>query len=407
MPVNGSFLDSSGLSYLWSKLSDMFDSKLDLSPGIDIPSHANLDTYTEPGSYCVQNADTAATITNTPSTATGYYLLVIRTSTSSSVRLLQMAFPISDANNTLMWSRRYTKNGWTHTTSWNITRNGEDSVPTSGSSHYLTSGGIYNAIQAVKDLIAIEMDDGPKNILKLGFTSYTGTGVSCNNNGDGTITINITTKPSSTKVCIFALDSDRAATVDSRNTIPTGQYMVKATGNSNFRIQMYETEGTNTVNLLSETSWTDDVLATYSGSKPYVVFRILAAANTPVGSYTITPCCIPISKYNVSSATTKYTPQLPELYWAVRENSVYKISLGANDTADADTYKTPGAYVFSGSGSISNCITSAAPLRLEVKDVGGGDLMQVAYTNIAGSFATRTLVSGSWSSWYTYSGSLV
>ena len=165
MPVNGSFLDSSGLSYLWSKLSDMFDSKLDLSPGIDIPSHANLDTYTEPGSYCVQNADTAATITNTPSTATGYYLL---------------------------WSRRYTKNGWTHTTSWNITRNGEDSVPTSGSSHYLTSGGIYNAIQAVKDLIAIEMDDGPKNILKLGFTSYTGTGVSCNNNGDGTITINIT-----------------------------------------------------------------------------------------------------------------------------------------------------------------------------------------------------------------------
>lgn len=45
---------------------------------LPVPSNSDLNDFTTPGAYYVTNSSTAATISNSPVTASGYVLLVLR-----------------------------------------------------------------------------------------------------------------------------------------------------------------------------------------------------------------------------------------------------------------------------------------------------------------------------------------
>ena len=63
----------------------------DLKLGTRIPNNSDLNSYTVSGTFYVPTSAEAATITNTPTTAAGYKLIVLAQGTNSNVR--QIAFP--------------------------------------------------------------------------------------------------------------------------------------------------------------------------------------------------------------------------------------------------------------------------------------------------------------------------
>lgn len=412
MPVNGSFLDKNGLTYLWGKLSDILDGKMTLPPGVRIEAGDDLHAtkYRTQGAYYVADQTDAAQIDNTPVETSGFTMLVLKTSNAD--RCMHVAFPNSRVGDVLCYVEKYANmgSGTAGWTDWFAVRYGDDAIPTSGSTHYMTSGAIYTALQKVINPLSMMVDEGSKNVIKLGFTKYVGTGVTTTNNGDGTMSIHLTSALTANKVCIFALDSDATATADSRNTLPIGEYMVKATGDSHFRIQMYESDGSSTVNLLSETSWDSDVSATYAGTKPYVVFRIIAASGTPAGTYTIAPCCIPLSKYNINSTSTKYAPTNYELYQMAKVLEVTTQTPASGSTyADLNNYTMPGTYTFPATVSpyLSNSPVNSGTVVLEVSPPYSSGIFKHTVFKIGDAdnkFYTRYFYSSAFDDWYEFSG---
>lgn len=96
----------------------------DLAIGTDIPSNSNLDTYTTVGSYNVINGAIAATITNSPTTESGYKLLVMRLGFVN--RWCQLA--ISSQATPKLFLRWYNGTTWQN---WECFYSNADTIPIS------------------------------------------------------------------------------------------------------------------------------------------------------------------------------------------------------------------------------------------------------------------------------------
>lgn len=105
MSVNGSFLDSTGLSYVWSKLKGLFQRT---TTGTSIPSNSNLNNYETPGTYNALSNAIAATITNSP-TDHGFRLEVTAI-ISNTTYIRQTVFPNEDTG--YFYVRRKKSTSW-------------------------------------------------------------------------------------------------------------------------------------------------------------------------------------------------------------------------------------------------------------------------------------------------------
>lgn len=105
--VNGSFLDSNGLSYFWGKIKSVF-SKPTL--GTAIPSNANLNsaTYMVPGTYNAKSNAIAASISNAP-TSNGFRLEVTSI-ISDTTYIRQTVYPNNDTG--YFYARRRKDSTW-------------------------------------------------------------------------------------------------------------------------------------------------------------------------------------------------------------------------------------------------------------------------------------------------------
>lgn len=79
----------------------------DLESGTALIAGQNLDAFTTPGSFYCANGTTAAALSNTPITANGFKLIVMKV---TSVRLVQIVF--NAAANTRIYTRFWNTSTW-------------------------------------------------------------------------------------------------------------------------------------------------------------------------------------------------------------------------------------------------------------------------------------------------------
>lgn len=105
-----------------------------------IPNGSDLDDYLTPGDYYVSGSTGAATISNSPTTSSGYKLIVEQ-SYGGSGNLNQFAIALGP----VLYSRTRSGGVWK---SWRkiIDSTSVDTDPASGSTKLVTSGGVYTAL---------------------------------------------------------------------------------------------------------------------------------------------------------------------------------------------------------------------------------------------------------------------
>lgn len=158
------------------------------------------------------------------------------------------------------------------------------------------------------------IDTGAKNVLKTYDIASTTSGNVTYSVVNGVCTVSITGTQSSAKVLIYAFDTNVGTqTVDSRNTIAPGTYVLKTTGNGKIKLRAYEHNGT-TATLLAETTGSDAEF-TYTGDAPYVTFTLSVSSNTALSEPVVfTPLCALKKLYDISDKAVPYCPTLAELY---------------------------------------------------------------------------------------------
>lgn len=124
--------------------------------GIQIPNGTDLHDITTPGSYYCGTAANAATLLNCP-VSTGFHLVVTSTVSPWDVpeRVRHDLYPTGSTSSAV-----YSENlgsvtsaypdGWRP---WGVVYNIIDAVPTSGSQYAVTSGGVYDALNALNSTL--------------------------------------------------------------------------------------------------------------------------------------------------------------------------------------------------------------------------------------------------------------
>lgn len=101
-----SFLDETGLSYFYSQMKEKF-ARID--SGTAIASGADLNNYTNIGTYYVADSTVATNITNTPTTSSGYKLIVMQVTVYTTFKIQLV---ICNHMNAYIYIRRYANNSW-------------------------------------------------------------------------------------------------------------------------------------------------------------------------------------------------------------------------------------------------------------------------------------------------------
>ena len=226
-----------------------------------------------------------------------------------------------------------------------------DTVPTSGSTKAVTSGGVQAPLAEV-------INSGAKNVLKTYDVQSTTTGNVTYSVSSGVATVSISGTQTTAKVLLYAMDSDvGVTTVNSRNTIPKGTYILKTTGNGKVKLRAIEHDGTNT-NLLAETTGSDAEF-TYTGAMPYVTFTLSVSSNTSLSEpLTFIPMCCLKSLYAIDSTAEPYAlsnPVLtPALIEQVDEGSKNKFQITNSPSSSIVTVNADQTVSVVGSTGSSN-----------------------------------------------------
>lgn len=143
---------------------------------IEIPANSDLNNYTTPGNYSVRNSTTAQSITNCPSVVGG--MLTVMTSSATSA-IVQIYISASTTFGATMFLRGKpgASSSWGD---WFQLNKKYDAEPTSGSSNLITSGNIYNALEAKADVAELAPAYSNTATYKIGdICAYNGTIYKC------------------------------------------------------------------------------------------------------------------------------------------------------------------------------------------------------------------------------------
>lgn len=179
----------------------------------------------------------------------------------------------------------------------------------------------YDVNQITKNKEALKhlVDDGPKNRIKIGVSETEKQGVTFTPNGDGTITVNGTSTGSGTMIAIFDLYAQASSSTANKQDpfIEQGSYILKGTGNSGIRVQVYGYNDDLTLNVLANSS--SDAYFEVDGTYQYYVFRIWVGASASFDNFILRPMCCLQEFYEVSTAFKPYLPSNSELYDMIKD----------------------------------------------------------------------------------------
>lgn len=168
----------------------------------------------------------------------------------------------------------------------------------------------------IQNALVKYIDDGPKNILKIGCQNKSVSGVTLTNNNDGSVTINGTNSGSGSIILVSDLSSTVNNVYDGRGVIARGMYVVPKVAD-NLRIQVYEHNGTQ-ASMTAIANNVDNSVFNYTGSKTYVTARILIEAGGSFSNLTFYPMICPLVYWLISQTPQPYRPSYQELYDMVK-----------------------------------------------------------------------------------------
>ena len=186
-----------------------------------------------------------------------------------------------------------------------------------------------------------QVDEGPKNFVQLGFTSTSGSSSvpATTNNNNGTITVNGSRVGDAT-ILVQDLVTAQASIVDTRYTLPAGNYVIAPTGNANIGLQVYKHDGTNMVGLGNAKR--EALSFTYSDTDkvqyPYICIRLYCDGNFTFNNFTFMPMVCTKVAWAVSQKFVPYCPTMQEMY-----QMILALQSGGNRSLSLRTTETPVA----------------------------------------------------------------
>lgn len=223
-----------------------------------------------------------------------------------------------------------------------------DTVPTSGSTKAVTSGGIQAPLAEV-------VDAGAKNLLQVGFASKTSNTVTFTNNGDGSITINGNSSSSSSGIPIQDIVTGLSNVLNTRYTIPSGEYHITLFGghDSDASLQIRAHNGVEDVSLYSGTDGDFVYDSVTKASYPYIVVRLYMKGSASFSNVTVKPLICTKAAWRVSHTYEPYAIPNPTLTPA----AIKAVDEGAKNLLFFDDMTTGNRngldFVINSDGSIS------------------------------------------------------
>ena len=205
--------------------------------------------------------------------------------------------------------------------------------------------------------LAEAIDNGPKNLIKLGFSDVaeTGTNPSIINNHDGTITIDGEQEYSQSYV-IYDIITDHSSIYDSRFQLPAGMYAIKGTGNPNVSIVISKHDGVSSSSNLYTGS--EDYILNYTpdNTKPYLSIGLEIEADSTFDNVTISPMICNKDAWDVSYKFEPFALSNYELTKSEEEDRAALtevIDNGSKNYCLYDSFTTTGAETVLDKGVIN------------------------------------------------------
>ena len=196
----------------------------------------------------------------------------------------------------------------TEKNTWNNKQNALTTSQMQAVNSGITSEGVTQ-ISTNQTNILYNTENGIKNILPVAFESRTTYGVTCTNNGDGSITVNGTNSQSSGTIIIANIQSSvRGGYDDPRNFLGKNKdyVLVGNTTTANLRIQVLGWNSSSDNSILA--SSTTDAVSFNTGNWNYISVRIWAQGSATFDKVVIKPMICTAESY--AQSTTYQPPAL-------------------------------------------------------------------------------------------------
>ena len=175
-------------------------------------------------------------------------------------------------------------------------------------SKFLDLDGLGYYTSQFKPGLAELVDSRAKNLLKLGFSKKTIINQTAEMTTDGNgIIVNGSRNSTNDIILVYDIVTNLNNGLDTRYTLPAGEYIMTKTGSVNVRLQVYAHDGTNSIALgYTQASdlhfeYTNEMKLQY----PYLAFRVWAARVSDFDNFTFYPMLCAKADWNISK---KYVP---------------------------------------------------------------------------------------------------
>lgn len=165
------------------------------------------------------------------------------------------------------------------------------------------------------------VDSGAKNLLKLGFSKKIAINQTAEMTADGNgVVINGSRNLVTDTVLVYDIVTNLNNGLDTRYTLPAGEYIMTKTGDEDVRLQAYAHDGTNSIALgYTQVSdlhfeYTNEMKLQY----PYLTFRIWVSRVSNFDNFTFYPMICTKAAWDISHAYQPYRPPYQELYEMVK-----------------------------------------------------------------------------------------
>lgn len=373
MPLNGKFLDKSGLTYFWSKLKILFSGKVDKETGKGLSTN----DYTTAEKTKLAGIETGANNTVVDS--------VMSSSSTNPVqnRIINTALAGKQDNLTF------------------------DSTPTASSTNPVTSGGIYTDQQRQEAEIGLVANAGAKNLLNITERSRVHQGVTFTVNNDESVSISGGTTGSNSFIRLTGSQSSTA--YSDQIPLPKGKYKISCPGASssdNFRFAVgyrnASSASRSTVTAQQSNNFeTEFEITTDTGRFDATV---LSVSSSQSYSATVYPL---IRRVEIEDNTfVPYAPTNRELY-----SNIFGSGTPINSGVDLDTLKTAGRYYIetvTDSASLTNNPCMNELFYMNVEHVNGIIIQTIWSMAIdSATMYRRICKDNTWRPWFKFEGTEV
>lgn len=262
-----------------------------------------------------------------------------------------------------------------------------------------------------------QVDDGAKNIFKVGVSSYTyASAVTCTVATDGKITVNGTNPNTSNGILYQDLVTAKTTWKNTRYTLPAGKYGCKGSGVTGLSIQVYCHDGTNAKEIFNSR---DDGVFEYTeeqkAEKPYIAWRLSISASAAISNATVQPMICTAADWAVSQKFVPYAPTNRELYETKAEKTeihdlLANIDSNTTITAYADSLVKGHYTSFIANTSCPTDVPVFDNMFIEIYVYSSNTILIRAFptsTVNVNQFFQKSKIAGVWRDWNKFEGTAV